>query len=51
MAQFVFALGDICRYTQSNLMFVPPPNHLPDSLELDEQTLISPIVVLAPVLK
>lgn len=24
MAQFVFALGDICRYTQSNLTFVPP---------------------------
>ncbi len=24
MAQFVFALGDICRYTQPHLMFVPP---------------------------
>lgn len=24
MAQFVFALSDICRYTQPHLMFVPP---------------------------
>lgn len=46
MAQFVFALGDICRYTQTHLMFVPPPNHLPDSLELDEQTLISQMLFL-----